>query len=318
MKNYFFFPATCALLFLCQCAKDQVPTHLESLTVTDPRASPSCFLLSDLAERSYSETSCENIPFGENFVSIRYRVAKGGVSSPMCFTETVLNEILLNAGNSGSQAQSYLKDIFQNDKTATPQLANLIGYSIGMGYELPADYLPECFSINAIGRDDYPGEGSWITDCAPGFINQYTVRQAKASNGCPLILEGGFSGIRLKNKITGEIVTLAFSSLFDDFMVPLMDSGFSSEQTDGVVQDIMNGAYSMREVWNLFQFKIVPNLSAVQSIPSEELNDWELWHVGIGIYAGDFSVVSFYFAQGSAPVSCKQIVSLDTDIPGDN
>jgi hypothetical protein len=317
MKNYFFFPATYALLFLCSCTKDQMPAPLESLTVTASRSSTSIFLLSETAEKMDSETSCENIPFEENFVSIRYRIAEGGVSPPLCITETELNDILLKAGYSQSEAEFYLKSLFQNDTTATPQLANLIGNCIYLAYPLPADYIPECFSINAIGREDYPGQGSWLTDCAPGFIDQYTVRQAKAGNGCQLVLEGGFSGIRLKNKITGQILTLAFSSSLNDFIEPLMVSGYNPGQAEGVVQGILYGKYSMREVWNLFQFSIAPNLPVVQSIPPEELDDWELWHVGIGIYAGNSTIVSFYFAQGNAPVNCKQIIPLDSNIPLD-
>jgi hypothetical protein len=314
MKNSLIFSAICILLLFYSCTKESLPTSEQSLRPEKISVMPG-LLLSAAEDRSGVETSCDNIPAEANFVSIRYLLDDGSISPPLCFTESELKNILLNAELSESQVNDYMERLFIKDEAATPELAYEVGAYIAVGYELPPEYLPSCYSINALGRLDYPGESSSGGGCVPGFIDRYTIRQARASGGCQLLLEEGFSGIRLKNKSTGEIVTYAFSSSLEDFTEPLIASGLSFEQAEAEVQRILCGNYSVREVWNLFQFRIAPQLSSVQNIPEAELDEWKLWHVGIGIYAANGSAVSFYFVQGSAPLNCSAVFPLHNCAP---
>lgn len=301
MKNHSFIFAACALLFLGSCTKDSAPLPFENSNILEPDSVAPGFLISGAAaEGREVDVFCDDIPFEANFVSIRYRLAESGISPPLCLTETELSDVLLESGVPLSQVKAYLQDLFYKDKSATPHLTNEIGTKMCMWSGLPDNYIPECFSINAICRSDYPGDATWKVGCVPGFIDQYTVRQSKASNGYQCIIEGGFSGLRLKKKSTNEIVTIPFSSSLDDLYEPLIASGLTPDQAVEVAQKIMLGKYNIREVWNLFQFRIAPNLPLVQELCTAEGSDWEIWHVGIGIFSGDGSILSFYFAQGAA------------------
>ena len=307
MKNNLFCSALSMLLLLCSCAKDPMPSLSEQSLRPENHFAKPVLLLPAAADRSEDENSCDNIPAGSSFVSIRYRLNNGGISPPLCFDETELKNVLLNSELTESQVDVYIERLFYDDKKATPELAFEVGALIASCYTLPHGYLPDCYSINAMGRSDYPGDAFQRLGRASGFMDCYTVRQAKAKGGCQIILEGGFSGIRLKNKSTGAIETIAFTSSLDDLIEPLIASGFSEGQAEKVAQDIMWGKYSIRQVWDIFQFRVAPNLPFVQNLSDSEVDDWELWHAGIGVYAADGSVLSFYFAQGHAPLRCKEI-----------
>jgi hypothetical protein len=289
--------------FSLSCAKD--PPIEQVLTQKEPAATQMA-LLPAVADRFSEITSCNEIPYGTSFVNIRFRLDNGEVSSPMCFSEAQLQELLLSNEVPDSQVNIYLKHLFYEDKAATPELAYLVGAAIANAYPLPPTFLPNCYSINVIATSDYPGDTYSNGGCPPGFIDQYTVRQAKSGGG-QCILEAGFSGIRLRHKYTGQIVTIAFAAL-DDLTDPLIASGLSPEQAFDVSQNIMQGKYSIRQVWNLFQFRITPNLNFVQNLPEEELSDWKLLHIGIGIFAADGSVLSFYFAIGDVPLQCNSLI----------
>jgi hypothetical protein len=300
MKNHPFVFAACALLFFCGCTKDSESLPFENRNASERLSAAPGALLCATSESSENEVPCDSIPFGANFVSIRYHLVETGISPPHCFTEAELSNVLLDAGVPAAQVKTYMQDLFYRDKTSTPQLAHEIAAKLNAGFALPFDYMPDCFSINAICRSDYPGDFTNKIGCHPGFIDQYTVRQSKACDGYQSIIEAGFSGLRLKKKSTNEIVTIPFSSSLNDLYEPLIASGLTPDQAVEVAQKIMLGKYTIREVWNLFQFRIAPNMTLVQELCLEEGSDWEIWHVGIGIFSGDGSILSFYFAQGAA------------------
>jgi len=247
-----------------------------------------------------------------NSISITYRRKDGSLAPAICFSESALFTVLKNAGLSDKDVKIYLKNAFYAAKSARPALTLDIGLLIAEGYLLPADYVVDCFAMSALGRQDYPLSAAYATEMVQAiqfkgdqrtdFIDYYTIRQAHSGSGCPLVKEPGFSGVRFFNTATHAAKTVNIPSL-DSLRVIFRQAGFTREETESNMAGIMNGAWSIFAVWNLFQTKLVPVLPAVKEIKFQpNAKNWRLSQIGIGLYASDASIESFYYARGDAKI----------------
>ena len=250
-------------------------------------------------DRGGDTGSCDNIPPQTNFISILFRRPDGSVAPVMCFTEQEIVQTLKEGGKPSEETGALLYQLFYKAASATPARAFQLGQWMADFYGYPNG----SFNIDVMGRADYPALPTATAGVkpgiAPGFIDFYTIRQAQAAPNEGLILQSGFSGLRFQNKCTGQLVTFNFPPTLDGFKRTFADAGFSEKETALLVDNITNGRYSIRQIWNLFQLALAPQLPIVQTLLAKPDADcWRLRQVGIGLYNGEGTKTSFYYAQG--------------------
>lgn len=242
---------------------------------------------------------CDNIPPQTNFVSVSFNQA-GGTGSPMCFTEQSIREAFaLDDGR--AKVDTLLKRLFYQDETAKPETAPELVSLLVRKKMIPTPDVSASFNVDAYGRMDYPAKTDTMsTGPRPGFIDFYTVRQAKTDGTLPLLLYGGFSGLRFRNRCTGQTVTFTFPNTVQSFAGFLMQTGFSKKAADITTKNLMNGRYSIRQMWNLFQFQVAPKLPLAQELLAQPGGEdcWYLYQAGIGLQDAGTSIASFYYTQG--------------------
>ena len=250
-----------------------------------------------------------------NSVSITYRLKNGSMSPALCFTESELLSVMVKAGLNPTEAQKHLKSLFYTSESADPALARYIGTLISKGYPIPNDYMNNCFIVSAFGRQDYPLDAVpaapkyatgpvviWNGNPKSGFIDFYTIRQAISGSGCNLIRESGFTGVRFLNTVTRATKTVNIPSL-DSLRMVFNRAGFSPTDTETTMTDLMNGKISIRSVWEMYQKQLVPALPTAKKLKLQaDARDWRLSQIGIGLYASDASIESFYYAKGDARI----------------
>lgn len=281
----------------CQKEEDILPSNLFSFD-------PSGAITNELAEdRSGDVTPCDHIPPQTNFVSIVFLRFNGSTTTPLCLTEQDVTDLLITAGRNAEQAADFVSRLFYRADASTPVLARELGQMVGQVYNLPADVNKTAFSMDAMGRMDYPALATanllGQNGLQPGFIDFYTVRQAQSSSTAPAPLLAGFSGLRFRNRCTGEKITFEFPQTIEGMQDMFIAAGFTPKETGIVMRNLLRGNYSIREVWDLFQLRLAPQLSIAKGLMARPDADcWRLHHVGIGLYNAGPTLSSFYFAQG--------------------
>lgn len=297
--NLSFYIALFFAVVLSNCQKDELlqPSNLFALdaegTITHEMAE----------DRSGDMVACDNIPPQTNFVSLVFGNLNGGSVAPFCLTEQELIAILRSAGRNAEQAADFVSRLFYRADASTPLLTRELGEMVAKVYELPADANKNAFSVDAMGRMDYPANSttnvSGQSGPVPGFIDFYTVRQAQSGSTAPAPQLPGFSGLRFRNSCTGQKITFTFPQTFEGMQNLFISAGFTPKETGIVMRNLMRGNYSIREVWNLFQVRLAPQLSITKDLLARPDADcWRLYHVGIGVYNPGPTIGSFYFAQG--------------------
>lgn len=267
------------------CSKDRLEPSSPSGQTTAP------------TPRSGETGACDNIPPQTNFISLLFRQQDGSMSPMMCFMEQQVAQTLNEGGMPSEETGRLLYQLFYKAESATPAQAFQLGQWMADFY----GYANESLNIDVMGRGDYPAPtpSSQKTSPMPGFIDFYTIRQAQAAPNEGLILKSGFSGVRFQNKCTGQMVTFNFPATLDGFKNTFTDAGFSKKETELLVDNITNGRYSIRQIWNLFQVSLMPRLPVTKTLLAKPDSDcWRLRQIGIGLYNGAQTMASFYYAQG--------------------
>jgi|GEM_PF-1435184 len=309
MKTYSIY-ALCCIAFLLNaysCQKENLvfPSEIQ--------LSDAVILQDGVEERS---PQADFSPCGlqdSNSVAITYRLKNGSLAPAWCFTESELYIILVKAGLDPVEAKNRLQSLFYYPEKSRPDLTQYIGSLIAKGYPLPGDRLPNCFIISAFGRMDYPLNRTPLApkypaapivlssgNPLPGFIDYYTIRQSKSGSGCSLIRESGFTGVRFLNTITRATKTVNIPSI-DSLRMVFYQAGISKENTETTMNNLMQGTLSIRTVWEMYQKQLVPALPLAKKLKlQEDARNWRLSQIGIGLFALDESVESFYYAKGDA------------------
>lgn len=293
MKTQWYFVCFLSLLSLITlfgCQKDP-ETFLPETTFASTQ--------NQSAEDRGNEGSCENIPPKTNFVSVIFN-RTGGVGNPMCFTEqSIKDAFALDDGR--AKVDTLLKRLFYQDEAAKPETAPELLSLLVRKKMIPASEVSASFNMDVYGRMDYPAKmDTTSAGPRPGFIDFYTVRQAKTNGALPLLLYGGFSGLRFRNRCTGQTITFEFPNTVQGFADLLTQTGFSKKTADLTIKNLMRGRYNIRQVWNLFQLQVAPQLPLTKKLLAESgsENCWHLYQAGIGLYDAGAFITSFYFAQG--------------------
>lgn len=279
------------------CRKDTLTLSFAETGTSDAPGSLVPRLVETRSENN--EVACSHIPAQANFASIIFRHLDGHIAPNECFTEEDLAISLLEGGKSETEIKDLFSDLFYRAEAATAAKASQLGQLMANYY----GYAPESFNIDIMGRADYPAPtqvpGVSKPGPAPGFIDFYTVRQAHAAPGEGLVLQNGFSGLRFQNQCTGQLVTYLFPETIDGFKRTFISAGFSEKKATLLVANITKGNYSIRQIWDLFQTELAPNLMVVKNLLSQPNGScWRLRQVGIGLYNGAQTITSFYYAQG--------------------
>lgn len=294
----FYIALFCAVVLSnCQKEEDLLPSNLFSFDSDG-------IITNKIAEdRSGDLTVCDHIPPQTNFVSIVFFRLNGSTTAPLCLTEQAVTDLLIKAGRNTEQAADFVSRLFYRADASTPVLARELGQMVAQVYDLPADINKAAFSMDAMGRMDYPAtltaNLSGQNGPLPGFIDFYTVRQAQSSSTAPAPLLAGFSGLRFRNRCTGEKITFEFPHTLEGMQDMFLSAGFTPKETGIVMRNLLRGNYSIREVWDLFQVRLAPQLPVTKGLLARSDADcWRLHHVGIGLYNAGPTLSSFYFAQG--------------------
>lgn len=269
----------------------------------DPETGPYGLALSSAQGQSVeargNEGGCENIPAQTNFVSITFN-RMGGAGSPMCFSEQAIKDAFaLDDGR--AKVDTLLKRLFYQDEITKPETASELLSLLVRKKMVPSTEVSTSFNVDVYGRMDYPAKmDTTSTGPRQGFIDFYTVRQAKTDGAFPLLLYGGFSGLRFRNRCTGQTITFEFPNTVQGFADLLTQTGFSKKTADITIKNLMRGRYSIRQVWNLFQMQVAPKLPLTQELLAQSGGEdcWHLYQAGIGLYDAGASIASFYFGQG--------------------
>lgn len=287
---FVYFLSLLSLISLFGCQKDPETSRPET-TFASAQNQP--------VEDRGNEGSCDNIPPQANFVSVTFNRV-GGIGSPVCFTEqSIKDAFALDDGR--AKVDTLLKRLFYRDETAKPEATPELVSLLVRKKMIPAPEVSASFNIDVYGRMDYPAKmDTTLTGPRPGFIDFYTVRQAKTDGTLPLLLYGGFSGLRFRNRCTGKTITVEFPSTVQGFAALLIQAGFSKKTADITIKNLMHGRYSIRQVWNLFQLQVAPKLPLTQGLLAQSGGEdcWYLYQAGIGLYDAGASITSFYFGQG--------------------
>lgn len=290
-----FYLALVALLSGCQKEQDY-----------NNRETSGAYQVGLSVEDRAAAVSCENIPPQTNFVTVTFNEAETGRPLPAaCFTEQeLLGRLQTGGGVNQEKIGTLLSNLFYKAEASTPAKVADLAPFLAESFDPLAGAVAGSFNIDVMGRMDYPAlpnTGSLaFAGPAPGFIDFYTVRQAKTTAGYPLILQSGFSGLRFRNQCTQALATFTFPNTLDGFVKMLREAGFSAESANMVVANITAGKYSIRQVWDLFQLRVAPRLPFVKNLLSgNSAQCWRLSQVGIGLYNAKFNTASFYFAQGN-------------------
>lgn len=289
--SFFFF---LFVALLSSCRKDAIES------ATSPDQSNNTNTAGIVDSRSNNEApGCDHIPAETNFASFIFKQPDGSFASSECYTEQDLADIFIGQnGLNEESVKTLFSNLFYRAETASPAAA----FELGRMMAQSQGYIPESFNIDVMGRADYPAQttGNYNpSEPAPGFIDFYTIRQAQAAPGDPLVLLNGFSGMRFQNKCTGQTITYTFSPSLDEFKRTFTSAGFSTKITELIVKNITSGNYSIRQVWDLFQIKLAPKLFVVQELMARpDASCWRLKQVGIGLYNAGHTKASFYYAQG--------------------
>jgi hypothetical protein len=313
--NAFCFLLCCTLFFACR--KDSLNTFSNDTIYGMELTTPIDLNDGGVEDRNRGTENSPCFALDSNAVSITFRLKNGNLATPICFSESDLVPILIKANMSGDAARAFLKEVFYTIGSTCPQKSNQLGNHIIKGYNLPADYNTKCFIVSILGRKDCtlndPGLNPKYAVPAPlitqsgvknyAYIDHYTLRQARASdNGCALIREGGFSGVRFRNKVTRESRTVNIPSL-DSLYRIFIQAGISEAEITTTMTSVMRGEMSMRAVWELYQNRLVPALPTAKSLKKlSNLAEWRLEQVGIGLFDSNGTIESFYYAKGDGPV----------------
>lgn len=298
----FLFITLLALIF--SCSKDPVlPLHVPSASdqsAIDRDPPPNCPL--------------PNLPVLE----IYFR--NGG--APIDYTEQQIRGYLQCAGLNQIQVDDYVTRLFHANSTS-PVLANEI---VEIMLNCPAFVLPppadaDCFESVVIACGPfYPPAPPPCPNC-PISMEDYCLSRIDLfghfssfvnEEGCAWYVFGNlpeqYHIFRVK-KLDGTVLEFSFSNQV--LIQTLINAGMSVAQANQALQNIAQGVTTARQFWELFQFRVAPYFSAIQSLPPEDLKDMVLIFIQFDVQypylpAGATSH-TYYQIRGVGEIFCNNL-----------